>query len=76
MVEGKEVVKNMNLTVNVGEVHAVMGRNGSGKTSLSHVLMGHPKYKVTKGSILYNGEDLTSLTPEERAVKRLFLCFQ
>lgn len=75
-VEGKPVLKNLSLSVGAGEVHAIMGRNGSGKTTLSHVLMGHPKYTVTSGSIHYEGEDLTSLPPEERARKRIFLSFQ
>jgi Fe-S cluster assembly ATP-binding protein len=75
-VEGKAVLKGVNLTVRRGEVHAIMGRNGTGKTTLSYTLMGHPKYEVTSGQILLDGEDITNLKPEERARKRLFLAFQ
>ena len=75
-VEGKHVLQGVNLTINKGEVHAIMGRNGTGKTTLSYTLMGHPKYKVLSGKILLNGEDITSIPPEERARKRLFLAFQ
>ena len=70
-VEGKEVLKGVNLVVRRGEVHAIMGRNGTGKTTLSYTLMGHPKYQVLSGSILLDGEDITQLKPEERAKKRL-----
>ncbi len=75
-VEGKQVLKGVNLIVHKGEVHAIMGRNGTGKTTLSYTLMGHPKYEITQGKILMNGEDITALPPEERARKRLFLAFQ
>jgi Fe-S cluster assembly ATP-binding protein len=75
-VDGKKVLQGVNLTVNRGEVHAIMGRNGTGKTTLSYTLMGHPKYTVTQGSIFLDGEDITNLKPEERARKRLFLAFQ
>jgi Fe-S cluster assembly ATP-binding protein len=75
-VEGKTVLKGVNLVVNRGEVHAIMGRNGTGKTTLSYTLMGHPKYEVLKGQILLDGEDVTKLAPEERARRRLFLAFQ
>jgi Fe-S cluster assembly ATP-binding protein len=75
-VEGKKVLKGVNLTVNRGEVHAIMGRNGTGKTTFAYTLMGHPKYTVTEGQILLDGEDITNLKPEERARKRLFLAFQ
>jgi Fe-S cluster assembly ATP-binding protein len=75
-VDGKKVLQGVNLTVNRGEVHAIMGRNGTGKTTLSYTLMGHPKYTVTQGSIILEGEDITNLKPEERARKRLFLAFQ
>ena len=75
-VEGKKVLNGVNLKINRGEVHAIMGRNGTGKTTLSYTLMGHPKYEVLSGKILLDGEELTSLKPEERARKRLFLAFQ
>jgi len=75
-VEGKEILKGVSLTVRPGEVHALMGRNGSGKSTLSAALMGHPRYKVTSGSVRYLGEDLLALPVHERARKGVFLCFQ
>lgn len=75
-VEGKEILKGLNLTINKGEVHALMGPNGSGKSTLAYVLMGHPKYQVTSGKIWYKGEDILALKPNERAKKGLFLAFQ
>lgn len=75
-VEGKEVLKGVNLILKAGEVHAIMGKNGSGKSTLSFTLMGHPKYTVTSGKILMNGEEIQSLPPHERAKRRLFLAFQ
>jgi Fe-S cluster assembly ATP-binding protein len=75
-VEGKEILKGVNLTVNAGEVHALMGPNGSGKSTLANALMGHPRYVVTKGRILLNGEDMLPLSPDERARRGMFLAFQ
>ncbi len=75
-VEGKEILKGVNLTVKPGEVHAIMGPNGSGKSTLSYVLAGRDGYDVTGGRIIYEGEDLTDLEPEERAAKGIFLAFQ
>ena len=75
-VEGKEILKGLSLTVNRGEIHALMGPNGSGKSTLSYALMGHPRYQVTQGSVRYEGEDLLGLKPEERARQGIFLAFQ
>jgi Fe-S cluster assembly ATP-binding protein len=72
----KEILRGINLTVNPGEVHAVMGPNGSGKSTLAQVLAGHPAYEVTGGSITYDGKDLLDLEPEERAQAGVFLAFQ
>jgi len=75
-IEDKAILKGLNLTVNKGEVHAIMGPNGSGKSTLSKVLAGHPSYEVTKGEVLYNGENLLELEPDERAKAGIFLAFQ
>ncbi len=75
-VEKKEVLKGLNLTINEGEIHAIMGPNGSGKSTLSNVIMGHPKYKITDGEIFYRGENLLELKPHERALRGVFLAFQ
>src|SRR5208282_3304563 len=75
-IDGKPILKGVSLTVNKGEVHALMGPNGSGKSTLSNVLMGHPKYVITKGKILYQGVDITTLKTHERAKKGIFLAFQ
>lgn len=75
-VDGKEILKGINLTVKPGEIHAIMGPNGSGKSTLSQVLAGNETYAVTKGSVLYQGEDLLSRTPEVRAQQGIFLAFQ
>jgi Fe-S cluster assembly ATP-binding protein len=72
----KEILKGINLTVNPGEVHAVMGPNGSGKSTLAQVLAGHPSYEVTAGSVSYMGQDLLDMEPEERAQSGVFLAFQ
>jgi Fe-S cluster assembly ATP-binding protein len=75
-VDGKPILKGVNLTIRRGEVHAIMGPNGSGKSTLSYVLMGHPKYEITDGRVLFKGEDLNELSVDERARKGLFLAFQ
>ena len=72
----KEILKGISLTVNAGEVHAVMGPNGSGKSTLAQVLAGHPSFKVTGGTVIYDGQDLLELEPETRAQAGLFLAFQ
>ena len=75
-INGKEILKGVNLTVRDGEVHAIMGLNGAGKSTLSNVIVGHPAYEVTAGSITFNGKDLLALKPEERAHEGIFLSFQ
>jgi Fe-S cluster assembly ATP-binding protein len=72
----KEILKGLDLTINAGEVHAVMGPNGSGKSTLAQVLAGNPAYEVTGGSVTYNGQDLLALEPEVRAQQGVFLAFQ
>jgi len=75
-IAGKEILKGINLTVGEGEVHAIMGPNGSGKSTLSNVLVGHPAYTVTEGSVTFRGKDLLALPPEDRSHEGLFLSFQ
>lgn len=75
-VNGKEILKGLNLTVRKGEVHAIMGPNGSGKSTLSSVLVGNPAFEVTGGMVTYQGKDLLSLSPEDRSREGLFLSFQ
>ena len=72
----KEIIKNFNLTINEGEIHAIMGPNGAGKSTLSYVLTGKPGYEVTSGSVRFKGKDLLSLSPEERAREGVFLIMQ
>src|ERR1043165_10162404 len=72
----KEILKGLDLTVNAGEVHAVMGPNGSGKSTLAQVLAGNPAYEVTGGSVTYDGKDLLEMQAEERAQAGMFLAFQ
>ena len=74
--DGTEIVKGVDLAVNQGEIHAIMGPNGSGKSTLAYALMGHPAYQITKGQILFDGEDVTELEADERAQRGLFLAFQ
>ncbi|OXT08885.1 Fe-S cluster assembly ATPase SufC [Thermoanaerobacterium thermosaccharolyticum] len=75
-VDGKEILKGLNLTIKKGEIHAIMGPNGSGKSTLCNVIMGNPHYKVTNGEILFEGEDIVKLKVNERAKKGIFLSFQ
>jgi Fe-S cluster assembly ATP-binding protein len=75
-IEDKEILRGVDLTINKGEVHALMGPNGSGKSTLAYVLAGHPSYEVTEGSVRYYGEDILEMDPDERARKGIFLAFQ
>ena len=75
-VDGKEIIKGFNLTINAGEVHALMGPNGAGKSTLSNVLCGKPEYHVTSGSVRFKGKDLLKMPAEERAREGIFLCMQ
>ncbi|MBA4701754.1 MAG: Fe-S cluster assembly ATPase SufC [Ruminococcus sp.] len=75
-VEDKVIIKGLDLQINEGEVHVIMGPNGAGKSTLANIIMGHPNYKVTEGSIYFEGEDITEARTDERAKKGLFLSFQ
>ncbi|HIA29909.1 MAG TPA: Fe-S cluster assembly ATPase SufC [Candidatus Marinimicrobia bacterium] len=75
-VDGKEILKGLNLSVAGGELHAIMGRNGSGKSTLANVIAGREKYHITSGEILYDGQDLSEMSTEERALAGIFLSFQ
>ncbi|MDG1145913.1 MAG: ATP-binding cassette domain-containing protein, partial [Flavobacteriales bacterium] len=75
-IEGKEIIKGLNLEINKGEVHAIMGPNGAGKSTLSAVIAGREEYEVTGGTIEFDGKDIMDLAPEERAHAGVFLSFQ
>src|SRR5436189_1389700 len=75
-IEGKEILRGVDLTLRQGEVHALMGPNGSGKSTLSYALMGHPNYEVTEGTVTLDGQNVLELEPDERAKAGLFLAFQ
>jgi Fe-S cluster assembly ATP-binding protein len=75
-IDGKEILKGLNLTVKAGEIHAIMGPNGSGKSTLAKVLAGHPDYEVTSGEVIYDDKNLLELEPDERAREGVFLAFQ
>jgi Fe-S cluster assembly ATP-binding protein len=75
-IEGKEILKGVDLTISQGEVHAIMGPNGTGKSTLAYTLMGHPQYIVTQGEVLFKGQNLLELEPDERSRLGLFLAFQ
>lgn len=75
-INGKEILKGINLVIKTGEVHAIMGPNGSGKSTLSAVLVGNPMYEVTQGEVTFNGKDLLAMAPEDRAHEGMFLSFQ
>jgi Fe-S cluster assembly ATP-binding protein len=75
-IEGREILKGLNLTIQQGEVHAIMGPNGSGKSTLAYTLSGHPKYVVTDGDVLFKGQSILEMSPDERARAGLFLAFQ
>lgn len=75
-VSGKEIIKGLNLTINTGEVHALMGPNGTGKSSLSNAIMGHPNYEITEGQVLIDGVDISEYSTEERSHLGIFLAFQ
>ncbi|TMJ25571.1 MAG: Fe-S cluster assembly ATPase SufC [Alphaproteobacteria bacterium] len=75
-IEGRKILEGLSLAVNAGEIHAIMGPNGSGKSTLAYVLAGKQEYEVTQGRVLFEGEDMLAMEPDERAAKGLFLAFQ
>jgi Fe-S cluster assembly ATP-binding protein len=75
-IDGKEILRGVNLTINRGEIHALMGENGSGKSTLAYAVAGHPNYEVYEGRVLYKGENILELGPDERAQRGIFLAFQ
>src|SRR6476660_9336233 len=75
-VEGKEILKGLNLEIRKGEIHALMGPNGSGKSTFANTLMGHPKYEITSGDILFKGTSVLEMEPDERSRAGLFMAFQ
>src|SRR5438270_2494091 len=75
-VAGKEIRKGVDLEIKQGEIHALLGPNGSGKSTLAYTIAGHPKYEVTQGRIIWQGEDVLAMSPDERAKRGLFLAFQ
>src|SRR5215468_12728449 len=75
-IDGKKILNGLDLTVNPGQVHAIMGPNGSGKSTLAYVLAGRDDYEVTEGEVLWNGESVLAMPPDERAARGIFLAFQ
>jgi Fe-S cluster assembly ATP-binding protein len=75
-IAGKEVLKGVSLALSAGEIHVILGQNGTGKSTLAYAVMGHPNYQVTKGRVLFEGEDLLAMEPDERARRGVFLAFQ
>jgi len=75
-IEGKEILKGLSLTINQGEIHAIMGPNGTGKSTLAYTLMGHPSYTVTEGDVIFKGQNVLKLEPDERSRAGIFLAFQ
>lgn len=76
VVDGKEILQGIDLTINDGEIHALMGTNGAGKSTLSNVIVGNPRYQVTEGTITFNGQDLLAMNPDQRAHAGIFMSFQ